>query len=73
MKKAFRLMFFNYAAMMGVPVLMLLLAVLPLLGAPAVLRVIVLALIALGSLVYGAIGIREAFVHGGPRHASSSR
>lgn len=73
MKKAFRLMFFNYAAMMGVPVLMLVLAVLPLLGLPGVVRTVVVGLIALGCLVYGVIGFREAFLHGGSRHATPRR
>ena len=66
--KASFFMFFDYIAMMGVPVLLILVAVsalvLPRGGTGAEVRTILLALIAAGAIVYGVIGIREAYAHG---------
>ncbi len=61
--KASFFMFFDYLTMMGVPVLLVLLALAALLGAGPGIRTVLLILIAAGTLVYGAIGIREVFVH----------
>jgi hypothetical protein len=63
--KASFFMFFDYAAMMGVPVLLVLLALSSLVFPGGGIRTVLLILIAAGALVYGAIGIREAYVHGG--------
>ena len=68
--KASPIMFFAYIAMIGVPVLLLVLAASALFGAPPVMFTILLALIAAGCVVYGAIGIREVFVHGHRSHGA---
>lgn len=62
--KASYLMFFAYIGMIGVPVLLLALAAAILFSAPPLASTVLLALIAAGCVVYGAIGIREVFVHG---------
>ncbi len=56
-------MLFDYLTKMGVPVLLVLLALAALLGAGPGIRTVLLILIAAGTLVYGVIGIREVFVH----------
>ncbi len=66
--KASHIMFFEYLGMIGVPVLLLLLALSALLFPAALVQRILLILIAAGSAVYGAVGIREVFVHGGKKH-----
>ncbi len=71
--KASFLMFFNYLTMMGVPVLLVLLAVCAIVGARGAILTILLILIAAGAVVYGAIGIREVFVHGGGKHETAGR
>ena len=70
--KASFFMFFNYLTMMGVPVLLVLLALAALLGAGPGIRTALLILIAAGTIVYGAIGIREVFVHG-RKHETAAR
>jgi len=66
--KASFFMFFDYLAMMGVPVLLVLLAistiVLPGHGTGVIWRTIILFLMAVGALVYGLVGVREAYIHG---------
>lgn len=62
--KASPIMFFDYICMIGVPVLLLVLAAAALFAAPALMFLILLILIAVGCILYGIIGIREAFVHG---------
>ncbi len=62
--KASFFMFFDYVAMMGVPVLLVLLALSSLVFPGGAFRTVLLILMAAGALIYGAIGIREAFVHG---------
>ena len=62
--KASFFMFFDYVAMMGVPVLLVLLALSSLVISGSGFRTALLILMAAGALIYGAIGIREAFVHG---------
>jgi hypothetical protein len=71
--KASYIMFFEYLAMMGVPVLLMLLALSALLfpGGPA--QKVLLVPIAAGSVIYGAIGIREAFAHGGKKRETTLR
>lgn len=79
-------MFFDYVAMMGVPVLLVLLAVSSLIfpggnarngagasGPGGVIRTVLLILIAAGAIVYGAIGIREAYIHGSSHGGSHGR
>ncbi len=62
--KAWLPMFFYYLGMIGVPVLLLLLALSALLGLRGALEVVLLSLVAAGSLAYGGVAVREAFVHG---------
>jgi len=71
--KASFFMFFNYLTMMGVPVLLVLLAVCALFGVRGGVQAILLVLIAAGAVVYGAIGIREVFVHGKGKHETAGR
>jgi hypothetical protein len=71
--KASHLMFFNYVAMIGVPVLLGGLAACVLFGAGRTVTVVLLALIGAGCLIYGAVGIREAYIHGGKTRASNDR
>ncbi len=71
--KASPFMFFNYLGMIGVPVLLVVLAVLTLLAVGGIVQTIFLLLIAAGCLLYGVIGLREAFIHGGAKRASTHR
>jgi len=66
-------MFFNYLTMMGVPVLLVVLAACALLVPARGVQTILLVLIAAGAVVYGAIGIREAYVHRKGKHESARR
>jgi hypothetical protein len=71
--KASYLMFFEYLGMIGVPVLLLLLAVAALAFPSPVVTRVLLILIGAGSVVYGAIGIREIYVHGGRKGEKALR
>jgi hypothetical protein len=71
--KASIFMFFNYLATIGVPVLMLLLVVNAAVFHQGTLQTVLLALIGAGCLVYGAVGIREVFSHGGSRRERAGR
>jgi hypothetical protein len=71
--KASPVMFFDYLGMIGVPVLLVLLALSALLGLARIVQVVLLVPIAGGCLLYGAIGIREAFIHGGKKRATTNR
>ncbi len=71
--KASYVMFFGYLGMIGVPVLLLLLALSTLLFPGALVQKILLVLIAAGSAAYGAVGIREVYVHGGKKHETTVR
>jgi hypothetical protein len=71
--KASFFMFFDYVAMMGVPVLLVLLALNAALFRVPGLQTALLALIAAGCAVYGAIGIRQAFAHGRRRRERADR
>jgi len=62
--KASYIMFFEYLGMIGVPVLLLLLALSALLFPNTLVQKILLALIAAGSAAYGAVGVREVYIHG---------
>ncbi len=72
MKTSF-FMFFDYLTMMGVPVLLVLLAVAALIGARGAVQTVLLILIAAGAVVYGAVGMREVFIHGRRRHETAGR
>jgi len=64
--KASPIMIFEYAGMLGVPALLVLLAILSLAGVGGTLRTVLLLLIAAGCLVYGAIAVREVYGHSRP-------
>ena len=61
---AFRYMLFFYAAMVGVPVLLWLIAVLSPVSGTALLRLVLSLLAGIGSIIFGIVGFREVFVHG---------
>jgi hypothetical protein len=71
--KASFIMFFSYLTMMGVPVLLVLLALSALFLPDRRIQTVLLILIGAGVVVYGAVGIREVFVHGGRKRESSGR
>jgi hypothetical protein len=65
--KGSTVMFFGYLTMIGVPVLLLLLALSRALSPRGAAGNILLFIIGIGSIVYGVIGLREAYIHGGKR------
>ena len=71
--KASFFMFFDYVAMIGAPVLMIVLALNAALVHSGVLQTVLLVLIGAGCVVYGAVGIREVFVHGGKKRETAQR
>jgi hypothetical protein len=58
-------MFLEYVGMLGVPVLLLALAVFALVPIGGTARTILLLLIGAGCLVYGAVSVRNVYLHGG--------
>jgi hypothetical protein len=71
--KASYVMLFGYLGMIGVPVLFLVLALSALLFPGGILQKILLIPIATGSVVYGAVGIREVYIHGGKKRERTLR
>lgn len=71
--KASYVMLFGYLGMIGVPVLFLVLALSALLFPGGILQKILLIPIAAGSVVYGAVGIREVYIHGGKKRERTLR
>ena len=71
--KASYIMFFEYLGMIGVPVLLMLLALCALLFPGGLVQRTLLVPIAAGSVIYGVIGIREVFVHGGKKRETTLR
>jgi hypothetical protein len=65
--KASPIMFFEYIGMLGVPVLLMSLAVAALLALGGAVRTVLLLLIGAGCLVYGAIAVRGIYLHGGKK------
>jgi hypothetical protein len=63
--KASGIMIFEYMGMLGVPALLLALAVFALVPVGGIARTLLLLLICAGCLVYGAIAVREVYIHGG--------
>jgi len=63
------LMFFEYLGMIGIPVLIVLLALTSPLNHAVfgVLRDVLYVLLGLGSIMYGIVSIRTTFFHGGKR------
>ncbi len=62
--KASFFMFFEYLAMMGVPVLLAVMALNALAIHSGTLEIVLRIVIGAGCLAYGAVGIREVFLHG---------
>lgn len=71
--KASFFMFFNYLTMMGVPVLLVLLALDAAVIHSGALGIVLKILIGAGCLVYGAVGIREVFIHGRRRRETTGQ
>jgi hypothetical protein len=71
--KASFIMFFSYLTMMGVPVLLVLFALSALFLPDRRIQTVLLILIGAGVVVYGVVGIREVFVHGGRKRESPGR
>jgi hypothetical protein len=71
--KASPIMFLEYIGMIGVPVLMILLALAAFFSVGGTPVVVLLVLIAAGCVIYGVIGLREAFIHGGKRRETAVR
>ena len=71
--KASSIMVFEYMGMLGVPVLLLALAVFALVPIVGVARTILLMLIGAGCLVYGAIAVRDIYIHGGKKSETVTR
>ncbi len=63
----------DYVVIVGVPVLLVLLALSALVFPRSGVQTVLLILIAAGSVVFGVIGIRQAFFHGRKRHAAAGR
>ena len=62
--KASPIMFFEYVGMLGVPVLLMVLALFALVPVTATARTALLLLIGAGCLVYGAVSVRTVYLHG---------
>ncbi len=60
----FRYMMFFYGAMIGMPLLLWLMSILSALDMLPEIRLVLGALIGIGSIIFGVVGIREVFVHG---------
>ncbi len=69
--KASFFMFFYYLGLIGVPVLLLLVALFALVPVSATVTTILLVLIGAGSLAYGIVGVRECYFHGGTKSAAT--
>jgi hypothetical protein len=63
-RSGFRYMMFFYGAMAGVPVLLWLLSVLSAIDTANIAKIFLGFLIAIGSIIFGVVGIKEVFVHG---------
>ena len=63
--KASPIMALEYAGMLGVPVLLMALAVFALVPVAGTARTVLLLLIGAGCLVYGAVSVRTVYLHGG--------
>jgi hypothetical protein len=71
--KVWFILLVDYLVMLGVPVLLVLLVLSALVVPRGAVQTVLLLLIAAGSLVYGAIGIRQAFTHRRKRHETPGR
>ncbi len=57
----------SYAGMLGVPLLLWILSIISPFHPPASARDVLLFLIAIGSIAFGAVGLRDAYIHGSRR------
>jgi len=64
MKSGFKIMMFFYGSMIGVPLLLWIVSILSALDIFLTVRIVLGILIAIGSIIFGAAGIREVFIHG---------
>ena len=71
--KASPIMFFEYLGMLGVPVLLLALALSVLVPVPGAVRTVLLLLIGAGCVVYGAVSVRTTYLHGGKKSETHTR
>jgi hypothetical protein len=71
--KASSILLFEYMGMFGVPALLMALAIFALVPVGGIARTVLLLLIGAGCLVYGAISMRGAFLHGGRKRATTAR
>ncbi len=63
-KYGFNLMLFFYGAMIGVPVLLLIITFTSPIPQLIVLREVLAVLVGIGSIVYGVVSLKEVFLHG---------
>ena len=71
--KASPIMFFEYIGMLGVPVLLMALALFALVPITGTARTVLLLLIGAGCLVYGAVSVRTVYLHGGRKRETHTR
>ena len=71
--KASPIMFLEYLGMLGVPALLVVLAVFSLAGVTGVARTVLLLLTAADCLVYGAVSLRTVYLHGRGNRAANTR
>jgi hypothetical protein len=71
--KASPIMFLEYLGMLGVPALLVVLAIFSLAGVTGVARTVLLLLIAADCLVYGAVSLRTVYLHGRGNRAANTR
>jgi hypothetical protein len=71
--KASPIMFLEYLGMLGVPTLLVVLAVFVLAGVTGTARTVLLLLTAADCLVYGAVSMRSVFFHGRGNRAAHTR
>ncbi len=71
--KATPIMFLEYLGMLGVPALLVLLAVFALAGVGGIPRTVLLLVTAADCLVYGAVSLRSVYLHGGGKRAAHTR
>ncbi|MEM0120149.1 MAG: hypothetical protein QW514_02650 [Thermoprotei archaeon] len=62
--RASRIMILSYLGMAGVPILLWLIAIMSPFNQTATARDVLAFLAALGAIVFGFVGVRDAYVHG---------
>lgn len=70
--KASRIMLLEYVTMVGVPLLLIVSIILIPLHGIELLKRALLFLIAIGSVIYGAIGVKDVYVKGGEKNGSKN-